>query len=629
MFKLVSCFLLHFILTLCFFISGLQSAKTSSPKTEAYSNGFENYLSMRSPEEEVTGFSLEELENIHRQVRDQRLDFGLESASLFLDKAYKLKDSSNIAKGYHFIALVFSKAGDYEKALKNNLEALKIRRALGETKEVAGIYNNIGILFEKLGRYSQSLEFYNKSLSIYRQIGDQYDVALVLSNKGGLYGEMGETEKAQELLKKVITLVSEMDDHPSIGGNYQNIGFLYFQENQLLKAKEQYLMAKDIAVEKNETRHLANNLLHLGNIEYKLGNYSKAFHYLDWGINIAEKKGLLNLLSNLLEKKATFQAALNDYKNAYQNHRRHAELKDSLLNTESMTQIAFYQTLYESEKKERQISSLKKEQEVQTLLLEQQTLELEKSKLTNTALVFFLVISILTVFTIINYYKNKRKDLINEQALEAQKAQVQAIIKTQENERIRFAKDLHDGLGQLLTALKINCSTITNHPGNSNQRAIENASVLIRDMHQEIRNISFNIMPQILVKKGLYPAISELAARINLSENLRVSISEFGFTHRFEPAFEIAIYRIVQELLNNIIKYSGAENINLHFTQHEKELNIHIEDDGLGFDIECLEKSKGSGWKNICSRLKFINGNISFDTQARRKHSTVIIDIPI
>ncbi len=584
---------------------------------------------MRNQEGDASGLPLKKLEKIHREVRDQRLDFGLESASLFLDKAYELKDSSNIAKGYHFIALAFSKAGDYEKALKNNLEALKIRRALGEIKEVAGIYNNIGILFEKLGRYSQSLEFFKKSLSIYQELGNAHDVALVLSNKGGLYGEMGETERGYEVLKKVINLVSGMDDHPSIGSNYQSIGFLYFQENQLLKAKDQYLHAKDRFLKKNETRGLANNYFHLGVIEYELGNYLKALYYLDQGIKIAEEKGFLNQLSSLLEKKATFQAALNEYESAYKNHRRYAELKDSLLNKESMTQIAFYQTLYESEKKERQISSLKKEQEVQTLSLEQQTLELEKSKLINTALVFFLVISVFAVFTIVNYYQNKRKDFINRQNLEAQKAQVQAVIKTQENERIRFAKDLHDGLGQLLTALKINCSGITNYPNNRNERAIENASALIKDMHQEIRNISFNIMPQILVKKGLYSAISELAARVNLTEDVQVLLSEFGFTHRFEPSSEIAIYRIVQELLNNIIKYSGAKNISLHFTQHEKELNIHIEDDGLGFDTGCLDKSKGSGWKNICSRLKFINGNISYDTQPQRKHSTVIIDIPI
>ncbi|GEM_PF-2939807 len=589
----------------------------------------ESKLALLNSGMHASELSLEELEQMHKQLREKRLDYGLKAASLFLDKAYYLNDSINMAKGYHYKAVAFSRAGDYDAALKNHLNALNLREALGDNKEMAGIYNNIGILYEKLNQFEKSLEFYEKSLSIYEELENDKVIALVLTNMGGLYGSMGLINEGHAVLEKAREKIEYWEGHPVLASNLQNVAILYFREQDYENAKKYHRKAMQLYENENDLYGYTYSNYHLGKTYYKTGDYIQANAFFKEGIEIAKESGQAHLRIKLLEQKALCYASMEVYNQAFEYQLAFSNLRDSLLGEEAMDKVAFYQALYESEKKESQISQLKKERELKELLLEQQTLELSQSKLTNTVLLFLLVIVLLGGFIIVNHYRNKRRDQLLRQSVESQKAQVQAIIKTQENERMRFAKDLHDGLGQLLTALKINCTNIIQAPDKPNSSAIENASTIIKDMDQEIRNISFNIMPQILVRKGICPAISELAARINSSRNLRIDVTEYGFTHRFEASVEIAVYRIIQELVNNIIKYSGAHNVNIYFTQHEGELNVHVEDDGMGFDTALLKQSKGSGWKNICSRLKYVDGNISIDSRPYRKNSTVIIDIPL
>jgi two-component system, NarL family, sensor kinase len=317
-------------------------------------------------------------------------------------------------------------------------------------------------------------------------------------------------------------------------------------------------------------------------------------------------------------------ATLELYDLAYKYELEHANLKDSLMDSEAHEQIAFYQTLYETQNKEREIRLLKNEQELNELQLSQKNILLQRSRLRITILMFTLIISMLGASLLVMRNRQKRMRLIDEQKINSQREQLKAVLRTQEEERIRFARDLHDGLGQMLTALKINLSHGACNNGDANI-----VNTLIKDMHQEIRNISFNIMPHLLVQKGLIPALHQLACKINASGNQILLVTEHEVKHRFDPAVEIAVYRIIQELLNNIFKYSNATRVNVQLIQHKNELNIHVEDDGMGFDISKLEKGSGAGWKNICSRLRFIEGKIIFDSLPGRRNSTVIIDIPI
>lgn len=616
---------INFLLVNLLICPGFSNSDPSDDKQD-----FSQLIALIETQQEHPYKQLEYLEKYYRKVSQNHLDYGLRIASVYLDKSWLTGDSSKIAHGYHLRGTSFLRAGQTLNALEDFYNSLRISEEIADSLVMSNTYNNLGILYDKLGKSEEALGYFNKSLLISTKLKDLEGKASVLNNLSSHYNEAGQKEKALKVLLEAQNIWLENNDTLNIAFNLGNIGNFYLHNEDFAKAEEYLLEAKFIFEKNNDFYNLAYTYHNLGLLKYHQQLFEEAIDMFESGLDLARRQeGHLHVVALLLKKMSETFAEKKDYHNAYRYELEHGHARDSILNQEALEQITFYQSLYETENKEREINLLKKEQVINELQLDQKIIALQKVRLRATVLLFFFIISTLSGVIIVSRGRNKRLKALNAGKLQAQREQLKTIIKTQEQERIRFARDLHDGLGQMLTSLRMNLT----HASNTRQRNMENtlhtSNQMIKEMHQEIRNISFNIMPQLLLQKGLLPAVYELTQKINFSENLCISVAEHEVTHRFDPETEIAIYRIIQELLTNIIKYSKARKVNLQFTQHVKELNIHIEDDGWGFDTMMLEKSKGSGWKNICSRARLINARLEYDSKAGRKNSTIIIDIPI
>jgi two-component system NarL family sensor kinase len=200
---------------------------------------------------------------------------------------------------------------------------------------------------------------------------------------------------------------------------------------------------------------------------------------------------------------------------------------------------------------------------------------------------------------------------------------LQAVIASQEEERKRFAADMHDGLGQMISALRLGLSK-----EQLDAQSILYSLDLLSEMNGEIRNIAFNLMPQVLMNEGLEEALREFAQRISKSGSVSVVVQTFGLKPGMQTETSIALYRICQEWVNNVLKYSGAKTITLQIVQHPEELVITIEDDGRGFDKRLLTGGQGNGWRNIHSRLSLIRGSIEIDSEMNRSSTIVVITVP-
>lgn len=224
-------------------------------------------------------------------------------------------------------------------------------------------------------------------------------------------------------------------------------------------------------------------------------------------------------------------------------------------------------------------------------------------------------------------YQERQKLL--EQVKDNQELMMRTIVNSQENERNRFARDLHDGIGQMISILNMNLKSLKeNAKPNERQRVFEASSGIIDDMYGELKNICFDLMPQTLIKNGLESALKEFTDRVNDSGRLFVELNVFGLTGRLHELQEISLYRISQEWVNNILKYSDAEKIMLQITQDEEEITLMIEDDGSGFDKDLLINSKGNGWKNLNTRTNLIKGQLELETQPDKKGSVLIMNAP-
>jgi len=231
-------------------------------------------------------------------------------------------------------------------------------------------------------------------------------------------------------------------------------------------------------------------------------------------------------------------------------------------------------------------------------------------------LIGLLLVALITVGVI---RRNKKM------LMEKQRMRLEAIVNTEERERHRIAKDLHDGVGQLLSSVKMNLTNTESGLEDKHTAAILSQSK--KDIDQittELRNISYNLLPSSLDKFGLAPAMEEQINKLQDGSDINFHFNNSAKQERFDPKIEITLYRVFQEMLNNSLKHSSASEITVQLLQFGKELQLMFEDNGKGFNLKSgLEKTGSSGLKNLYSRVALINGNMVIDSHPNS--GTVII----
>lgn len=186
-----------------------------------------------------------------------------------------------------------------------------------------------------------------------------------------------------------------------------------------------------------------------------------------------------------------------------------------------------------------------------------------------------------------------------------------AIIKTEENERQHFAKELHDGLGPLLSSVKMAISS-TRYPKEYNEKVMLNAEKLIDESIVTLKEVSNNLSPHILNDFGLLKAIKSFINKLNTLDQTKIKLNSNLTGKRFPYNIEVVLYRVCCELLSNTLKYAKANNVYIDLLVDKQSVSLDYIDDGIGFNLEKNEQSeKGMGYSNIRSRVKSLNGSYS------------------
>jgi len=446
-------------------------------------------------------------------------------------------------------------------------------------------------------------------------------LAYYMQTKADIFFENGQTEKA---LHTRLAFLSQMEQGKTaktyVQTAYQNIAQEYFAlgkvDSSQLYAQKSLTLSSTLKLKSG----IANANLQLGRIALHRGDNKAAAQHLntakDFYINSKDHLEQRNYFDVMRE----LAFAQGKYRDAYLYFEKFSAVNDSLLISEKSKEFSEREMRYETEKKEAQIK------------LQQASIS-QKNTLNYILVGGALALIAILILGYRNYSHRQKlqQQRISELETEKQLTATEAVLKGEEQERTRLAKDLHDGLGGMLSGIK---HSFQNMKGNlimtpDNAQAFERSMDMLDSSIREMRRVAHNMMPEALVKFGLDAALKDFCNDINLSGTLAVNYQSIGLNNeKINDTVAITTFRIVQELLNNVLKHAAAATAIVQATRNNNALSVTVEDDGKGFDTSSLNTSRGIGWSNIKNRVEFLKGKIDIHSE-ENTGTSVFIELPV
>lgn len=588
----------------------------------------------------------------------------LEYATRELTLAVAAGRPSDEAQAESDLGNIYNRKAAYDTALIHYQKALTLRKSLGHEEKMAGIYANIATVYMRQSKFGEALELEFNSLKLFEKLGRTANQANLLGNIGNIYNELGQYETAMEFFRKGFAI---SEKYPLIRGNIRvNMGGLKFTQSmkdsvvvdqqaldsaiyfyldaenylkqvnadynlaavyndlgRIYTSNKQYALAinysnRSLAIRRRLSDRLGVglSLLAIGDLYFKTGKTKEALEQLQESVTILEDLQQYYSLKDALIKLSNIFKVKGDYQQALYYYTRYAATNEKLYSNENAAKMAEMKTLYETEKKDLELLKTQSE-------LERQKQAVVIRNITITGVLVALLFIVLT-----GYFYFRKRSLQQRAALDAELAaqkaiRAKAVIEAEEQQRMRIARDLHDGIGQLLSAARLNIGSM--QPNSDNATAMSNALSLLDDSIKEVRNVSHEMMPGTLMKQGLESALREFMGKL---QGLKTELSVVGIEQRLPTEKEIIIYRAIQELVTNTIRHAQATKLSVQVIQHDHELTVMVEDDGKGFDTSAIDKVAGIGLKNIASRVEFAGGSIFFDSSPGRG-STTTVELPV
>ena len=505
--------------------------------------------------------------------------------------------------------------GNYDKAATDFYLAIKILQSVKAQKPLALTYNELAKLYRKTKDFELSLENYDKALVLYSAIKDSSGISMILNESGMVHEFKKDYQKALDNYQASLKIATSI--HDSIGISYalSFIGGTYTIQKKYDIA-EGYLL-KSLAMRQlvADSLAIALNYNDLGMNASAAEDYVKGEDWLQRSNAIANQINYPELLSANYNQLALNEEKKGNYKKALEYFRHKTILEDSIYSIEKSEQIEQLSTQYQTQKKEKQ------------LLL--QSAEIKRK---NSVIAGVIISMVLLVLLGISYYRRRKlKEYAEFQNQLSQKKHeaTQAVFEAEEREKLRIARDLHDGVGQLMTAAKMNLSAFyhdISFKEESHKHRVAKIMDIVDDSCREIRTVSHNMIPNALINSTLAKALQSFVDQLD-NKSLHVHLFTEGLMDDINSNTQMMVYRIIQECVNNVIKHAGATVLDITVVNDDDELSVTIEDNGKGF-VVLGDKSEGLGMQTIKARTDYLNGNLEISSTPG-KGTVVSINIPI
>lgn len=495
-------------------------------------------------------------------------------------------------KAYYF-------KGNFDGASKDYISAIKILEKETNQKELSFALIDQAKLYRKLKMFPQAIETYEKAQSVLEKLNEQNHLATVWNEWGVVYELMHDYSRAIEYYKKSLAVKEKLSD--TVGIAYSN-GFL----SNVYMLKEDFATAETYAKTSMEFFHLlkddfatALRSSDIALIHEKKREYNQAIRYLEYSDSIATAMGYPDLLSENYRRLANIYSSISDHKNAYNYYVKYASLRDSLFTVSSQKNIAELHIKHQTMEKDNRIL--------------QQENRHAKQRVYLVVIGSLLLLAILIAAFFYRTRKLKEEKIKREAAMQADLLRLEAQNALQ-NDRLRISRDLHDNIGANLTFIHSSVEEL----GSPEEAKWKDVKSMVDETIAELRRTVWLInKPSVKMSEWLV----KLRDYYRKIEKVKIELSSSNDEAMLSSKQATALFRIIQETVNNSYKHSSASEIMVKVSVEQDSLSIKVQDNGLGFDIAKIEK--GFGLDNIKQNAEELRGELTMDSKVGEGTSIV------
>ncbi len=547
----------------------------------------------------------QQLATVKEQIKEAAADDKKKLLEQLIQTSKAKGWSAILAEAERELGLFYYRLGAYTDALGHYQKALTTYEQLEDGSGQGAIYNLLVTLSKKQKDYKRAHSYLDKTLELCTQIKDSACISTVYDNRGLIYSEQKDFKKAKAHYLTALDIRNRLKDTVGLGYVYSNLAEVASNEGLFEQAEKYLLQSNQFKIQSQDRFGEAVNYTNLGELFFKQKKFRRAIDFFRQSLSLSNQLGISDLSQWNYRFLSRCFSALGDTEQALSFLNQSYQLKDSLLTTEKLRQITEMETRFDTERKEQQIK-------VQHLEIENQKQRNQNQLIMAVGILALLGLGFSILFL---NYRNRQKSLLQKNQLVYQRQLLNTAIETQEKERLRISKDLHDGIGQQLSGLKMAWQQFGNtlkdtKPEKSTR--LKELSQILGEAADEVRSISHQMMPKALQEYGLLAAAEDLVEKTFGNSPLHCDFEHFGVEGRFAQNIELSTYRILQELINKIIKHAQATEISVQLMKNKNHLLMVVEDNGQGIKEEALAQN-GHGMKNMQSRAQLVQGTLTFE----------------
>lgn len=532
-----------------------------------------------------------------------------------LESLPRLKDDPNFAQNKIAVikASILHITGKSQEALDWAFQIMPQLEASKDSSSLYRLYNNVGVINVELNRKEEAIRWYRKiALSPSKRFFEPRMIAAL--NIADASVSLDQLDSATKYANIALEM-SLSSNNLLVNANAKNIlGKVYAIRKDYSKAEKMVAESALIREQIGDPFYVVADKIQLADIYARMGQYEKSKVFALEALDLVKKHQIENhdyILYSILIN-SHYGAA--EYKEAADYGKKLIDILYDHSNSASPEAFAELEVKYETAKKEQKI--------------QEQKFIIEKKNTTIIVTIIIIVAICLLTLVIFQYFRNKQKQKLQAVIIREQDEAAKAVINAEEQERSRMSQNLHDGVGQLLSGLKMNLEALEERLElKENEYILKNSIGLLNESITEIRDVSHQILPNNIIRMGLTNALKSLIGKIDQNK-VQIDLRIEGMLKDIHPDIQLMVYRILQEGINNILKHAKAKKVEIAININEQFISAIIKDDGIGFETGSLKAEEGIGLSNISSRIRFLKGTYIIKSIIN-EGTTLQFDVPL